>query len=174
MTLRLRQMFVLALASFISLGLVIGLGGDTARAATRSQAPVIVRQAAQVAVKATPKRHTAMHYAKAQTGDPYRYGATGPSSWDCSGLVMKAYAKAGISLPRTTGGMLGSSKLVRTSSPKWGDLAFFGSGHVEFYTSGSRTKGYSFGAHKSGTRVSYRPYSSYYHPTAFYHVKGAG
>ncbi|HZD69808.1 MAG TPA: NlpC/P60 family protein [Actinomycetes bacterium] len=43
----------------------------------------------------------AIAFARAQIGDPYQWGATGPDSWDCSGLTMKAYESAGISIPRT-------------------------------------------------------------------------
>lgn len=123
---------------------------------------------------ATPRRYTAMHFALAQAGKPYRYGATGPSSFDCSGLVLKAYAKAGISLPRTANDMYHSSKLshISAGSARWGDLIFWVYGghasHVEFATT---KRGVSFGAHHSGTRISYR--GLYGHPV-YAHVKAAG
>jgi cell wall-associated NlpC family hydrolase len=44
----------------------------------------------------------AVAFALAQLGKPYVFGATGPDSYDCSGLVMKAWAAAGVSIPRTT------------------------------------------------------------------------
>jgi hypothetical protein len=122
----------------------------------------------------TPRRYTAMHFALAQAGKPYRYGATGPSSFDCSGLVLKAYAKAGISLPRTANDMYHSSKLshISAGSARWGDLIFWISGghayHVELATT---KRGVSFGAHHSGTRISYRGFSGRVY---FAHVKAAG
>lgn len=109
----------------------------------------------------------ALAWAYGQAGKPYVYGAAGPSSYDCSGLVMAAYAHAdGIGLPRTTGEMLASGKLVRTASPAAGDLAFFGTGHVELFV----RPGFTFGAHHSGTVIGLRAYNSYWHPTAFYRV----
>lgn len=163
-----RRVFTLALVSFaaISLGLA-----TTGQSDTRADRPSIVQltDAAPVAAKSEPKRYKAMRYARAQIGDPYRYGATGPNSWDCSGLVQAAYRKAGISIPRTTGDMQRSSKLQRTSHPHWGDLVMFGSPayHVELYGH----TGWMLGAHHSGTRVSYK---AIYSGARYYHVKGAG
>jgi len=45
---------------------------------------------------------TAVEYAVAQLGKPYIWGGIGPVGYDCSGLVMQAYAAAGIALPRIT------------------------------------------------------------------------
>lgn len=118
-----------------------------------------------------------MRWAKTQAGKWYRYGGSGPSTYDCSGLVMRAYQRVGVNLPRTTGGMLGSSKLVRVSKSnvRWGDLVFFGRGHVELWghwTNRAKTRGVTFGAHHSGTRISYRSFNSaYYGPTGFYRVR---
>lgn len=157
-----RQVFALGLATFIALGLAVSAESHPAQAAPAAAHAV-----------SKPKRLTAFNYALSQQGDPYRYGAQGPRAWDCSGLVQWAYRKAGLRIPRTTYDMMASSKLVRTKHPKKGYLAFFGSGHVELFVSGTATKGVTFGAHRSGTTVGYRHYNSYYHPTAFYYVKGA-
>lgn len=110
----------------------------------------------------------AYDYAYAQRGDWYRYGATGPTKWDCSGLVMMSYKRAGVSLPRTTYDMLRDrgDKMYRTNHPRRGDLVFPSSGHVELYVKA----GVMFGAHHSGTRVGYakiysgaRGYPKYFH-----------
>src|SRR6266571_3288441 len=66
-----------------------------------------------------PRRLLAYQWALRQKGHPYVYGGTGPG-FDCSGLVMMAYRHAGIRLPRTTYGMLGSPKLVRVIHPRMG------------------------------------------------------
>jgi cell wall-associated NlpC family hydrolase len=132
------------------------------------------------AVMATPAAHAAviapavtgntvgdrvLNRAITRAGDWYSYGSSGPAFFDCSGLVYWAAGQLGISLPRTTYGMLaGSAHLYRIplSSIRRGDLVFYGSGHVEINTAWSHT---SFGAHHSGTRVGWQSWSVYYHPT---------
>jgi hypothetical protein len=82
------------------------------------------------------RRQHAMNWGMRQIGCPYVWGGTGPchDGFDCSGLVVAAYANVGISLPRTTYEMLGSHKLKRqTGHPKPGNLVFFGDGHVTLY-----------------------------------------
>ncbi|MFC0861706.1 C40 family peptidase [Sphaerimonospora cavernae] len=67
-------------------------------------------------------------FALAQTGKPYRWGATGPNSFDCSGLVMKAYAAAGVRIPRTTFEQWPFGVRVPAGQEQPGDLVFFNSG----------------------------------------------
>lgn len=68
---------------------------------------------------------TAISYAVAQLGKPYVWGGTGPSGFDCSGLVMMAFRAAGISLPRTTYQQVYSGQPVYdTSTIAPGDLIF--------------------------------------------------
>lgn len=62
-------------------------------------------------------------FATAQQGKPYLWGGTGPGSFDCSGLVMKAYAHAGIQIPRTSQEQWAAGPWV--TSPQPGDLVFF-------------------------------------------------
>lgn len=106
--------------------------------------------------------------AETRAGDWYSYGSAGPSTFDCSGLVYWAARQIGITLPRTTSGMLGSSHLVRTYHPAAGDLAFYGSGHVEIVQRGNRT---TFGAQNTGTRVGNHVWNSYWRPTAYYVIR---
>ncbi|MFC0860908.1 C40 family peptidase [Sphaerimonospora cavernae] len=70
----------------------------------------------------------AVGFALAQTGKPYRWGATGPGSFDCSGLVMKAYAAAGVRIPRTTFEQWPFGVRVPVGQEQPGDLVFFNSG----------------------------------------------
>jgi len=133
---------------------------------TSASAQVASAQAAKKAPK-LPARLRAFYWARTQWKKPYIFGGTGPRGYDCSGLVMVAYRKAGINLPRTTYGMLASRLLVRVSHPVKGDLAFYGSGHVELYAHGD----YTFGAHSSGQLIGWIRFGPWWHPTAYYRVR---
>jgi cell wall-associated NlpC family hydrolase len=126
-----------------------------------------VQGTAPAARKVLPPRLRAFYWARTQYGKAYEYGGTGPRGYDCSGLVMEAYKHAGIKLPRTTSGMLGSRLLVRVSRPQKGDLAFYGPGHVELYAHGDWT----FGAHASGQIIGWIQWGPWWYPTAFYRVR---
>ncbi len=119
-----------------------------------------------------PKRITAYDYAVAQAGKSYCWGGAGPSCYDCSGLVYKAYLRVHIDLGRTTYDMLDSGDLIRirASQARRGDLAFFGSGHVELVDHGPIT----FGAHTTGQPIGWITTNSSWHPSAYYRVRGAG
>jgi cell wall-associated NlpC family hydrolase len=109
----------------------------------------------------------ALNWAETQRGKWYEWGGTGPNGYDCSGLVMVAFEHAGIQLPRTTYEMLSSRHLVRTWRPARGDLAFYGSGHVEFVTV---WRDETFGAHDSGSPVNWITWNEWWHPTMFFRV----
>ena len=67
----------------------------------------------------------AMKYALAQLGKPYVWGAEGPDSYDCSGLVQASYAAAGVALPRTSREQALVGKAVALSDLQVGDLVFW-------------------------------------------------
>ena len=76
----------------------------------------------------------AVNFAMAQIGKPYKYGASGPDGYDCSGLVMAAYASAGVSIPRTSEAQQSGLTSVSLSDLQVGDLVFFyGGSHVGMY-----------------------------------------
>lgn len=86
---------------------------------------------------ALPAASKALNVAASKKGAPYRYGATGPHRFDCSGLTMFSYKKAGKSLPRTAQQQYNKSRHISASSRKKGDLVFFHYGrsvyHVGIY-----------------------------------------
>lgn len=61
-----------------------------------------------------------------QQGDPYVWGATGPTSFDCSGLTSYAYAAAGLSIPRTAAAQSSYVRTIPQRAIRPGDLMFFG------------------------------------------------
>ena len=67
----------------------------------------------------------ALRAALTQTGKPYFWGAAGPDSFDCSGLIVWAYAQEGISLPHYTGSLWNSGMHVSRDDLEPGDLVFF-------------------------------------------------
>jgi peptidoglycan DL-endopeptidase CwlO len=77
----------------------------------------------------------AVRYAYAQIGKPYRYGAAGPNSFDCSGLTMMAWRQGGIALPHSAAGQYGIGRHVSRSELRPGDLIFRYSpiSHVAMY-----------------------------------------
>jgi cell wall-associated NlpC family hydrolase len=77
----------------------------------------------------------ALRYALTKRGDPYVWGAAGPDAFDCSGLVMWAYAQVGISLDHYTGDQWDEGEHISRSQLEPGDLVFFFAdiGHVGLY-----------------------------------------
>jgi peptidoglycan DL-endopeptidase CwlO len=77
----------------------------------------------------------ALAYAKAQLGEPYARSGAGPSSWDCSGLTMRAWGSVGVSLPHSSRQQFGRGRSVAKSDLQLGDLVFFYSDihHVGLY-----------------------------------------
>jgi cell wall-associated NlpC family hydrolase len=73
--------------------------------------------------------------AMSEVGRPYVYGASGPSSFDCSGLTQYAYAQAGVNLPRTAAQQFAATPHVTAANLRPGDLVFFYPGitHVGVY-----------------------------------------
>ncbi|TDD59933.1 NlpC/P60 family protein, partial [Actinomadura darangshiensis] len=82
----------------------------------------------------------AMRFARDQIGKPYRWGADGPSGFDCSGLAMAAWRKAGVKIPRVTYSQYSKvDRKVRMKDLKAGDLVFFhGRSHVGLYAGHGR------------------------------------
>ena len=80
----------------------------------------------------------AVWWAMKTLGSPYRWGASGPDRFDCSGLTMWAYRKVGVRLPHHSGSQINRGKRVSRENLEPGDLVFFGSPihHVGMYVGG--------------------------------------
>ncbi|GDY30381.1 hydrolase Nlp/P60 [Gandjariella thermophila] len=107
---------------------------------------------------------TALEAALSKCGAPYVWGGSGPNSFDCSGLTMWAFGKAGISLPHSAAAQYNYGTSVSRSDLQPGDLVFFGSSassihHVGISLGGNKmvdasTEGVPVGIHSL--------YSDYY------------
>jgi cell wall-associated NlpC family hydrolase len=147
----------------------------TTRAAAVSTAAADARTA--VASASSRARHhrsrrlSAYIWAAHQRGKPYCWGGTG-GCFDCSGLVMAAYRHQGLYFGRDTIDMLSSGRLIRVGRrhARKGDLAFYGTGHVELV--GGRH--YTLGALHFGTVVGWHRLTVWWHPTMYFRVRGAG
>ncbi|AVZ39144.1 MULTISPECIES: C40 family peptidase [unclassified Dietzia] len=134
--------------------------------------PVAAAQAAPVEF-ATPAPEIStgqriLDAASTRVGSPYAWGATGPNSFDCSGLTSWAYKEAGISIPRTSQAQIGGGTQVAKADLQPGDIVAFYSGasHVGIYAG----NGQVVHAPYSGTSVSYAPLDSmpFYGATRYY------
>ena len=94
---------------------------------------------------------TALKYALQQIGDRYVFGAAGTVTWDCSGLTMRAFQSAGVSLPHSSAAQSRLGKKVALNALKPGDLLFYGRpvSHVGIYLGGGKM----VHAPRSGSRV---------------------
>jgi cell wall-associated NlpC family hydrolase len=134
-----------------------------AQAAAPQQATVVAKVSAKQSRAAKQKKRAAyaVKYAAKQIGDPYRYGGTGPGSWDCSGLAGGAWRKAGVKLPRTSQQIYRAvKKKVSWKGAVKGDLLFFYGGrtHMGIYAG----YGYMIHAPSSGQRVKKIKLTKYY------------
>ncbi|GAA2757162.1 C40 family peptidase [Actinopolymorpha rutila] len=98
---------------------------------------------------------TALAFARAQLGEPYVFGAAGPSTWDCSGLTMMAWRQAGVSLPHSSRAQYAMSAKVSRSQLRPGDLVLFYSDmhHIGIYVG----NGIVLHAPRPGKSVEYLP-----------------
>ena len=112
---------------------------NTVNSAAMKQAMTIFEQTGQYPKVTIPTANTvgaqALQAALSRLGDPYVWGAVGPNDFDCSGLVMWAYAQVGMSLPHYTGSQWNSGVHVSRNDLEPGNLVFFFSNisHVGMY-----------------------------------------
>ena len=116
---------------------------------------------AEAATKRTQRIAQAFDIVRAQKGEPYVYGADGPTAFDCSGLIYYSYRKAGVNVPRTSGELAAASRHVKRSNMRKGDLVFFHSGgsvyHVGVYAGRKHGDRMIIHASRPGTPVKKDP-----------------
>ena len=132
---------------------------DKVNSAGMKQAMAVFEQTGHYPAINLPTEHTvgiqALQAALTREGDPYVWGAAGPGEFDCSGLVVWAYAQEGIALPHYTGWLWNSGVHVARDNLEPGDLVFFGAdiSHVGIYVG----NGLMLNAPNSGETVKVEP-----------------
>jgi peptidoglycan DL-endopeptidase CwlO len=106
----------------------------------------------------------AVAFAYAQLGKPYQWGATGPGSYDCSGLAQAAWAAAGVAIPRDTYEQWAALPHIAASAIQPGDLLYYdGIGHVTMYVG----NGYMIDAPQTGMDVEKIPMDTGWYASTF-------
>ena len=106
----------------------------------------------------------AVAFAYAQLGKPYQWGATGPASFDCSGLAQAAWAAAGVAIPRDTYEQWAALPHIASSAIQPGDLLYYdGIGHVAMYVG----NGYIIDAPQTGLDVEKIPMDTGWYASTF-------
>jgi len=130
---RLRAFLPLLLASVIASVLFAAPPASAGSQPSSVTSPTGYQQVLGDTVMTIAQRENhAANVAISHIGDPYRYGAAGPSAFDCSGLTMWSYGHSNLSLPRTSAAQYGAVRHILKSNLMRGDLVFFhdSSGHV--------------------------------------------
>ncbi|MCW2665918.1 MAG: putative peptidase [Frankiales bacterium] len=147
-----------------------GVGSGTLKLATSARLRAVYPGTDHRLPDATPAQAVTVSNGEAQVlqiaaqyaGRPYRYGSTGPSSFDCSGFTRFVFAKLGKSLPHNSGAQARVTQRIPKSQAQPGDLVFLGGGrigHVGIYAG----NGKMWDAPRAGKSVSLRRiYSSDY------------
>ncbi|MER5641787.1 NlpC/P60 family protein [Kitasatospora sp. NPDC002227] len=110
---------------------------------------------------ATGRAADVLRFAYAQLGKPYRWGATGPDSYDCSGLTGAAWRAGGVSLPRVSQDQWNAGQHVAKADLQAGDLVFFYNDlhHVGIYIGdGKMIHAPRTGKNVEITAIDYMPY----------------
>ncbi|KOG44968.1 C40 family peptidase [Streptomyces decoyicus] len=130
MTVRMHTPNLLARAGTVTALTLVTLGGTTMAPGAAGNA-----EAASVSVHA-------LRVAASKGGSPYRYGAQGPHAFDCSGLTLYSFKRAGRALPRTAAAQYSRTRHISAASRRRGDLVFFysrgGIYHVGIYAGRGR------------------------------------
>ncbi|MEE2041029.1 C40 family peptidase [Nocardiopsis sp. CT-R113] len=115
------------------------------------------------------KGRTAAQWALEQVGKPYVWGGEGPDGFDCSGLTMKAWHAAGVTIPRVTTDQVDAGTETSPDALAPGDLLFYDTGsgpapsHVTIYVGGGRM----VNAPSAGKNIRVEPVDGPYYSARF-------
>ncbi|MGV9248435.1 C40 family peptidase [Streptomyces sp. NPDC003710] len=108
---------------------------------------------------ATGSAAAVIAFVKAQLGDAYVSGGTGPNSWDCSGLVQTAFKQIGVSLPRVSQDQSTAGTQVSLSNLQPGDILYWGSAGSAYHVAVYVGDGMFVGAQNPSSGVVEKPLS---------------
>ncbi|MEU9469535.1 C40 family peptidase [Streptomyces avermitilis] len=136
------------------------------RAASRSAERATLSASASASTSASTSTSTAtgsaatvIAFVKAQIGDAYVSGGTGPNSWDCSGLVQAAFKQVGVSLPRVSQDQSTAGTQVSLSNLQPGDILYWGGAGSAYHVGVYVGDGMFVGAQNPSTGVVEKPLS---------------
>ncbi|RVU23808.1 NlpC/P60 family protein [Streptomyces antnestii] len=102
---------------------------------------------------ASPPGMEALQIAASKQGSPYQWGASGPHRFDCSGLTLYSFKRAGKKLPRTAAQQYNHTRHVSASHRQRGDLVFFHAGRSVYHVGIYAGKGRIWHSPKTGAVV---------------------
>jgi cell wall-associated NlpC family hydrolase len=105
---------------------------------------------------ATGSAATVLDFVRAQLGDAYSMGSSGPDAWDCSGLVQAAYASAGVPLPRVSSAQSTAGTQVSLDALQPGDILYWGAAGSAYHVAIYAGDGTFIGAQNPSTGVAQR------------------
>jgi peptidoglycan DL-endopeptidase CwlO len=128
------------LASAPILVLLVGLEGCAAHYGGRPQGPAVLVERAREGLEmpGTARSRAVVSFASRQVGKRYCWGGTGPSCFDCSGLVSRAWASVGVRLPHSSEAIASALPAVPLDEVRAGDVLWW-PGHVAIYAGGGVT-----------------------------------
>jgi cell wall-associated NlpC family hydrolase len=129
---------------------------DSERTTLSASASVSTSSSASTA---TGSAAAVIAFARAQVGDAYVSGGTGPNSWDCSGLMQAAFKQVGIDLPRVSQAQSTAGTQVSLSNLQPGDILYWGSAGSAYHVAVYVGDGMFVGAQNPSTGVVERPLS---------------
>ncbi|TPQ23781.1 C40 family peptidase [Streptomyces sporangiiformans] len=105
------------------------------RAASRStERTTLTASSNDVAAPASGNVGTVISFLRAQVGDAYVMGATGPNAWDCSSLVQAAFKQVGVDLPRVSQDQSTAGTPIPLSDIQVGDILYWGGAGSAYHT----------------------------------------
>jgi cell wall-associated NlpC family hydrolase len=145
-----RGLFVFRKSIRLAILVAVALAALTIAPAVASAAPPTP---ARIAYAARMRSYHIVAAARAQQGKPYRFGARGPSAFDCSGLTGYAYRSVRIDLPRTADGQFRATRRIAPAVARPGDLVFWVRGGHAYHVAVYAGAGTVWHAPKPGRRV---------------------